>query len=160
MNTQQKRHKECKTTNLEFSVENLAKAVFVVNKHAKTAIEPKFLYDLKKKTLEKLIHDGKAEKIGLQFSKNTKLSRQTSSVLITCGSYQFHLLPIKEDFRSLPHLGHLNDEQRNPKTHLSLKQAKTLLIEYTGLKQPQPTNPYNLTSNQLMSPFAKRYGER
>ena len=160
MNTYRNKQNEYKVKHLEISVENLAKAVFVVNKHAKTATKPKFLYALKKKTLEKLIQDGKAKKIGLQFSKNPKLLRQTSSVLITCGSYHFHLPPIKEDFKNLPHLGHQKEHLRNPKTHLSLKQAKALLIEYTGLKQPQPTNPYVRKSKQFISPYAKRYGER
>lgn len=142
-------------------MENLSKAIFIVNKHAKSAIEPKFLYDLKKMALERMLVDGKAEKIGLHFSRNPKFSRQTSTVLISCGKYLFHLPPTKGDFRNLPHLGDLNDQQRNPKTHLSLKQAKALLIAYTGLKEPQPTNPYiSHTSKQLMSPFAKRYGER
>lgn len=161
MNTHRKRDKKYNDGNFEFSVGNLSKAVFVVNKHAKSAIEPKFLYDLKKKALEKLIVDGKAKKIGLHFSRNPKLSRQTSSVLITCGAYLFHLPPTKEDFQTLPHLGHLNDQQRNPKTQFSLKQAKALLIAYTGLKEPQPTKSYvSYTSKQSMSPFTKRYGER
>ncbi|SOC15560.1 YkyB-like protein [Ureibacillus xyleni] len=144
-----------------FTVENLSKALFVVNKHAKTAIDPKFLYELKKKAIVKLLAEGKAKKIGLHFSKNPKLSKQTSTVLITCGDYLFHQLPSKEDFQNLPHLGDLDDQHRNPKTHVSLKQAKALLVAYTGLKPPQPTNPYAPnTKKQSFSPFAKRFGER
>ncbi|RUL54055.1 YkyB family protein [Lysinibacillus antri] len=161
MNSNRKRYKQDQNPNFEFTVENLSKALFVVNKHAKTAIEPKFLYDLKKKTIEKLLAEGKAEKIGLHFSKNPKLAKQTSTVLITCGEYLFHLIPSKEDFQSLPHLGNLDDQYRNPKANISLKQAKALLIAYTGLKQPEPTNPYAPSpTKQSMSPFAKRYGER
>ncbi|RKQ12438.1 YkyB family protein [Ureibacillus endophyticus] len=144
----------------KFTVENLSKALFVVNKHAKTAIDPKFLYELKKKTIEKLLAEGKAQKIGLHFSKNPKLSKQTSTVLIECGDYLFHQLPSKEDFQNLPHLGDLEDQHRNPKAQVSLKQAKSLLVAYTGLKPPQPKNPYVQTNTHYMSPFAKRFGER
>lgn len=144
-----------------FSVENLSKAIFVINKHAKAATQPKFLYELKKKALEKMIVDGKAEKLGLHFSRNPKLSRQTSTVLISCGDYLFHLPPTKEDVQTLSHLGDLNDQQRNPKTHFSLNQAKTLLLAYTGMKEPQRKNPYTeQPSKQYISPFAKRFGER
>ncbi len=150
-----------KQSHLEFSVENLSKAIFVINKHAKAATEPKFLYDLKKKALEKLMANGKAKKLGLHFSKNPKLSRQTSTVLISCGDYLFHLPPSKEDFQNLPHLGDLDEGQRNPKTLISLRQAKTLLMAYTGMKEPHPTNPHaSRKSQNLMSPFAKRFGER
>lgn len=159
LNTNQRNNK--KEQHLEFSIENLSRAIFVINKHAKAATNPKFLYDLKKKALEKMIIDGKAEKLGLHFSRNPKLSRQTSTVLISCGDYLFHLPPTKEDFQTLPHLGDLDEEQRNPKTNFSLKQAKTLLIAYTGMKEPQPTNPYaSSTTKKYISPFAKRFGER
>lgn len=143
------------------SVDNLSKAVFVVNKHAKTAPNPKFLYTLKKRALEKLVSEDKAKKIGLHFSRNSNLSKQTSTVLISCGSYLFHILPVKDDFQYLPHLGSLDEQHRNPKTYLSLKQAKALLMTYTGMKEPQSTNPYGLyTSRNYMSPFTKRPGER
>ena len=111
--------------------------------------------------LTKLVSEDKAQKIGLHYSRNSNLSKQTSTVLISCGSYLFHILPVKEDFQNLPHLGSLDEEHRNPKTYLSLNQAKTLLMTYTGMKEPHPTNPYGLqTSKNYMSPFVKRPGER
>ncbi|MCS0543234.1 YkyB family protein, partial [Aeromonas veronii] len=66
---------------LEPNVDNLARAIFVVNRHAKTATNPKFLYLLKRKALEKLISEGKAKKEGLHFSRNPKNSQQQSDVL-------------------------------------------------------------------------------
>lgn len=144
-----------------FSVENLSKAIYVVNNHAKTATEPKFLNELKKRTLLKLIDQGKAEKIGLHFCRNPKSSKQASTVLISCGDYLFHLPPTKEDLRTLPYFGELNDQQRNPKVRLSLKQAKYLLIPYTGLKEPQPQNPYVLQpSKRFLRTYVKSYRER
>ncbi|RHW33966.1 hypothetical protein D1B33_14255 [Lysinibacillus yapensis] len=153
-------NKPSRNRNFEFSVENLSRAVFVVNKHAKSATDPKFLYTLKKQALEKMLDEGKAEKVGLHFSRNPKLSKQTSSVLISCGEFLFHTPPTKQDFQTLPHLGDLNDQQRNPKTQVSLKQAKSLLLAYTGMKEPQPTNPYSQKTKPYLSPYAKRFGER
>ena len=113
----------------------LGTAIFTVNKHAKTAIDNKYLYELKRLAIEKLIDSGKAKKIGLHFVKNPRFSQQQSSVLVQCADYYFHLLPKKEDFKSLPHLGHLDEEYRNPQRRMSLNTAKQLLSDYTGLHQ-------------------------
>ena len=59
------------------TIENLARAIYVVNRHAKTAPNPKYLYALKKKALLKLVQEGKATKKGLHFSNNPKLSQHT-----------------------------------------------------------------------------------
>lgn len=87
---------------LEPTIDNLAKAIFTVNRHAKTALNPAFLYLLKKKAIEKLISEGKAKKVGLHFSPNPKNSRQQSDVLVSVGDYYFHIPPAKEDFANLP----------------------------------------------------------
>ncbi|GIN19121.1 YkyB family protein [Siminovitchia fordii] len=126
-----------RTTPLEPTIENLSQAIFTVNRHAKTAINPKFLYNLKKQALEKMIREGKASKTGLHFSRNPKFSQQQSDVLVKCGDYTFHIPPTKEDFEQLPHLGHLDQHSRNPKTRMSLSKAKQLLQDYTGLKEPR-----------------------
>jgi hypothetical protein len=117
--------------------DTLAKAIFTVNRHAKTATNPKYLYELKKQALLKMIKEGKAVKKGLHFSRNPKHSRQQSDVLIECGHYTFHMPPCKEDFNQLPHLGHLNEEIRNPRCSMSLSKAKGLLEAYTGMKEDQ-----------------------
>ncbi|MBY0120892.1 YkyB family protein [Bacillus sp. S/N-304-OC-R1] len=121
--------------NLHPTVESLSQAIFTVNRHAKTATNPKFLYKLKQDALQKLIREGKAKKVGLHFSSNPKYSQQQSDVLVVCGKYSFHLPPTKTDFAKLPHLGKLNDQIRNPRSSLSLNQAKKLLIAYTGLTE-------------------------
>ena len=115
--------------------EQLATAIFTVNKHAKTAIDNKYLYELKRMTIEKMIESGRAKKVGLHFVKNPRFSQQQSSVLVQCVDYYFHLLPKKEDFKILPHLGHLDEEYRNPQRRMSLNTAKQLLSDYTGLHQ-------------------------
>ncbi|MGB5945274.1 YkyB family protein [Paenisporosarcina sp.] len=115
--------------------EQLAAAIYSVNRHAKTATDNKFLYELKRLTIEKMIETGRAKKLGLHFVKNPRYSQQQSSVLVQCADYYFHLLPKKEDFQSLTHLGHLDENYRNPQRRMSLNMAKQLLSEYTGLSQ-------------------------
>ncbi|MBM7647309.1 hypothetical protein JOC78_000230 [Bacillus ectoiniformans] len=125
-----------KTTN-PLTTPTLAKAIFTVNRHAKTATNPKFLYLLKKKALLKMIVEGRAQKTGLHFSNNPKYSQQQSDVLVSCGEYTFHIPPCKEDFDKLPHLGSLDQNKRNPRTTMNLMQAKKILQEYTGMKEYQ-----------------------
>ena len=87
----------------KITIENLSQAIFIVNRHAKTAINPGFLYKLKHESLKKLIAEGKAKKVGLHFSEHPKNSRQQSDVLVECGRYTFHIPPTKQDFTELPH---------------------------------------------------------
>ncbi|HZG72246.1 MAG TPA: YkyB family protein [Chondromyces sp.] len=136
---------------------NLAKAIFTVNRHAKTATNPKHLYFLKKKALQKMIKEGRAKKVGLHYSANPKFSQQQSDVLVTCGEYTFHMPPCKEDFENLQHLGHLDNKTRNPRCNMSLIQAKKVLQNYTGLKEaPPPSSP---SRKQYKKPIFKPLGQ-
>lgn len=138
------------------TIENLSQAIFIVNRHAKTAPNPKFLYKLKHDALQKLLKEGKAKKIGLHFSNNPKFSQQQSDVLVVCGKYSFHLPPSKSDFENLPHLGKLDQNVRNPKAHLSLHAAKKLLTLYTGLKEERADRP---KKKRYERPVFKRLGD-
>ncbi|AJH78195.1 MULTISPECIES: YkyB family protein [Heyndrickxia] len=144
---------------LQPTIENLSYAVFTVNRHAKTATNPKFLYLLKKKALEKMVREGKALKVGLHFSEHPKYSQQQSDVLVKCGDYTFHIPPSKDDFKNLPHLGYLDHKTRNPKCRMPLSQAKQLLERYTGLteKQQQPGQPR--TGRKNCKPVFKKLGD-
>lgn len=146
---------------MEHSIEELSRALFIVNKHAKTAPNPKFLYLLKKKTLEKLIQEGKAKKLGLHFSKNPKNSQQRSDLLVCVGDYYFHIPPHKTDFDKLPHLGKLSETYRNPKTNLSLSKAKYILQTYTGIKESASKhNGQSLSANKkYKKPVFKKLGQ-
>lgn len=148
-----------KTINL--SIENLSQAIFTVNRHAKTAINPRFLYKLKHETLKKLLEEGKAKKVGLHFSENPKNSKQQSDVLVKCGRYTFHIPPTKLDFTELPHLGKLNEHVRNPRSSLSLNTAKIILQSYTGITESEQP-PSNNRGNQKLyeKPIFKKLGER
>ncbi|MCZ0754275.1 YkyB family protein [Anoxybacillus sp. J5B_2022] len=143
---------------LEPTIDNLAKAIFTVNRHAKTALNPSFLYLLKKKTIEKLLDEGKAKKVGLHFSPNPKYSQQQSDVLVVVGEYYFHIPPTKEDFATLPHLGALNGSYRNPVVKMPLSKAKALLQSYTGITETEKHPPR--TKKPYQKPIFKRLGER
>jgi hypothetical protein len=138
------------------TIDNLSQAIFIVNRHAKTAPNPKFLYKLKHDALQKLLKEGKAKKVGLHFSNNPKFSQQQSDVLVVCGKYSFHLPPSKNDFSHLPHLGKLDNNVRNPRAHLSLNDAKKLLLFYTGLKEENNNPP---RKKRYEKPVFKRLGE-
>ena len=112
----------------------IAQAIFTVNRHAKTASDNHYLYALKKEALNKMILQNRAQKLGLHFSKNPQKSQQQSSVLVKCGNYYFHMLPKKEDFDNLEHLGHLDETFRNPASRMNLRSAKEILSDLTGLK--------------------------
>lgn len=144
-----------------FSAHDLGEAIYSVNRHAKTAPDPKFLYSLKKSAIIKMLEEGKAIKLGLQFSNHPHLSAQQSDVLIECGEYTFHIPPSKKDFQNLPHLGHLSNEVRNPLSRMSLSKAKKLLLAYTGLKETQAEHSSNQTSyrKKYYKPTFTKLGE-
>ncbi|MCA1029828.1 hypothetical protein LCL95_02125 [Bacillus timonensis] len=144
---------------LKPTIDNLAKAIFIVNKHAKTATNPKFLYLLKRKSLEKLLTEGKAKKEGLHFSRNPKNSQQQSDVLVSAGEYFFHMPPSKDDFNELQHLGTLNQSYRNPKAYISLSQAKSLLQSYVGLKEDDTQFQQRNQKRGYQKPVFKKLGE-
>jgi YkyB-like protein len=145
----------------KLTISNLSQALFIVNRHAKTATNPKFLYKLKHESLKKLITEGKAKKVGLHFSQNPRNSQQQSDVLVECGQYTFHIPPTKSDFAELPHLGKLDGSVRNPKTSLSLNQAKMILQTYTGISEfEQPPSNKKQSNRSYQKPIFKKLGER
>lgn len=124
------------------SLRELAVAIYTVNRHAKTAPDNRPLYQLKKVAIAKLLDTGDAEKVGLHFVENPKYSKQHSTVLVRCGEFLFHTLPEKDDFAQLPHLGEQDLEFRNPQERMSLKTARDMLTNFTGMPQesaPAPT---------------------
>lgn len=120
-----------------YDLNELAQAIFTVNRHAKTALEPKHLYKMKKEAIEKLLKQNKAQKIGLHYVNNPKYSMQYSTLLIQVGDYYFHIPPTKEDFATLKHLGELDESYRNPKSHMSLSKAKKIIYDFLGWKEEQ-----------------------
>ncbi|UOQ93007.1 hypothetical protein MUO14_21825 [Halobacillus shinanisalinarum] len=134
------------------SSRELAESLFIVNRHAKTAPEPKHLYEIKKSTITKLLQERKAKKIGLHFSDHPKLSKQHSTLLIEVGGYYFHIPAEKKDFNQLKHLGKIDHSYRNPKPKLSLAKAKRTLYKYLGWDQRKSPASHSLSyrSNSSM----------
>lgn len=119
----------------EYDLNELAQAIFTVNRHAKTALEPKHLYKIKKDAIEKLLKQNKAKKIGLHYVNNPKYSMQYSTLLIQVADYYFHIPPSKEDFETLDHLGELDETYRNPKTQMSLSKAKKIIYDFIDFRE-------------------------
>lgn len=120
---------------IEFVLDLLVRSIFVMNRTAKTAPDPRYPYALKQTALEKLLADGWAQKVGLHYSPNPRNCRQQVDVLVQILDYGFHLPPTKEDIRTLPHLGLRGEGVRNPHVPIPFNVALFLLVTYTGLTQ-------------------------
>ncbi|MFD1361515.1 YkyB family protein [Lentibacillus salinarum] len=118
-------------------LDELAKALFTINRHAKTAPEPKHLYFIKKESINRLLKEKRAEKIGLHFSNHPRFSNQHSTLLVKVDKYFFHIPPTKDDFKELEHLGELDQNYRNPPTKMSLSQAKKIVYRYIDWQPPK-----------------------
>ena len=142
----------------DFSVDKLSQALFIINRNAKTAPDSKYLYLLKQAAIQKMLQEGKAQKIGLHYSRNPKFCQQQLDVLIACGKYYFHIPPTKEDIRNLKNLGKLDEHVRNPKTIFPLKEAKRILEKYTGLTLDKEKTKQRFRP-AYRKPVFKRLGE-
>lgn len=123
-------------------LEELAKALYTINRHAKTAPDPKHLYDIKKETISRLLSEKRANKVGLHFSKQPKFSNQHSTLLVKVANYYFHIPPTKKDFKNLDHLGSLDENYRNPQAKMSLSQAKKVIYRYINWKPENKKRNY------------------
>ncbi|WP_096270051.1 YkyB family protein [Paucisalibacillus globulus] len=137
------------TNNNTVSLPDLARAIYTVNRHAKTAPEPQHLYFIKKESINRLLKEKRAKKIGLHFSQHPKLSNQHSTLLVQVDDYYFHIPPSKEDFQNLKHLGELDQNFRNPQTKMSLSQAKKIIYQYIDWKpvNKKPNKPRQYSSS-------------
>ncbi|MRH41870.1 hypothetical protein GH741_04180 [Aquibacillus halophilus] len=152
------------------STEHIAKALFIVNRHAKTALNPRYLYNMKKQAIHKLLQENSATKIGLHFSDHPKFSHQHSTLLVKVSNYYFHIPPTKQDFKTMEHLGNVDQNYRNPKPQMSLSQAKKILSRFLNWTYPDPQHTeekktyssYFTPSSlgQLTRPLSKKRGKR
>ncbi|SDJ18661.1 YkyB family protein [Salimicrobium halophilum] len=137
----------------------IAESLFIVNRHAKTAPDPRQLYELKKQTVSKLLKEKKAKKIGLHYSNHPRLSQQHSTLLIEVAGYYFHIPAEKKDFDELQHLGKVDTSYRNPKPQRSLSKSKRTLQQYLGRHSSQPSrvSTYgSMLGNQRVVPWNQR----
>lgn len=136
--------------NNQHNDKEIATAIYTVNKHAKTALDNQPLYTLKRLALDKMLRSGRAKKMGLHFVKKSRYSQQQSAVVIKCADFYFHILPKKEDFKRLPHLGHLDDKYRNPRRKMGLNLAKSILKDFLELEcSEQPKREIKLTPRKI-----------
>lgn len=112
------------------TTEMLAKALYTLNKHAKTALDSRQLYRIKQEVITLLLKQGEAKKLGLHFSPNPGKAKQRRDVLVQVAEYYFHITPTKEDNQNLPHLGHRDEGFSNPKSGIGLPMAKRICLEY------------------------------
>lgn len=131
---------------------DIAQAIFTVNRHAKTAPEPQHLYFVKKETINKLLKEKCAKKVGLHFSERPKYSNQHSTLLVKVADYYFHIPPTKEDFKELEHLGSLDKDYRNPQSKMSLSQAKRILYPYINWKPVKKVKKEKSYSSAYFTP--------
>lgn len=111
-------------------VKEIAESLYIINKHAKTALDPNALYQLKNRVIQKLISMGKAEKLGLHYSDDNQFSKRKYEVLVKVNTYYFHIPATKNDFKTLPVLGEKDKSFRNSKVYISLKKAKKTCINF------------------------------
>src|SRR5699024_389734 len=129
----------------------LAQAIYTINRHAKTAPEPQHLYHIKKKTIERLLKEKRAKKIGLHCSNRPKLSNQHSTLLVKDDDHYFHIPPRKKDFVTLQHLGEVDQSYRNHQTKMTLSQAKKLVHKYIVWK-PKKRKKKQMTYSSYFTP--------
>jgi hypothetical protein len=98
------------------------RALHVVNRHLKTAIDKRELYTLKKSVIEKLIREGKAYKIGIH----------RGNVAVKCGEFLFHQKPTRFDLHTLPKLPRVS--VKNPYVDMPIYKAKMELYIYLSKK--------------------------
>ncbi|MBU9713029.1 YkyB family protein [Evansella tamaricis] len=116
-------------------------ALYTINRHAKTALDSSELYYLKRKSLKKLETQNLAEKVCREYSTNPSKGLQSSVVLVKVGTpeseYQFYFHTIAEKGDSqLKHTGKINNDLKNPRIHMRLDAAKTILYNFLG-ESPQ-----------------------
>src|SRR5699024_3111296 len=129
----------------------LAQAIYTINRHAKTAPEPQHLYHIKKKTIERLLKEKRAKKIGLHFSNRPKLSNQHSTLLVKVDDYYIHMPQKKKDFKKIKHIGELEQSNHNPQTKKSLSQAKKIVYKYIDWK-PKKRKKKQMTYSSYFTP--------
>lgn len=134
------------------NIDEIARAIYIINRHAKAAPKPQHLYTIKKEALSLLLKKNKAKKIGLHFSNNPKFSNQHSTLLIQVQDYYFHIPPSKEDFKNLKHLGSLDHNFRNPRTQMSLSYAKRIIYDFIGWKETSTKKGRKKTFSSYYTP--------
>lgn len=121
-----------------FTTDEIAQAIYVVNRRAKIVTDASILYGLKHDAIKKLVTEQRATRLCVhrfkrvhQFHsiRSTKVDINTIFTLVSCGEYIFHYPAERQDIKDL-----LFQQKiigiRNPCSEMSYASAKRLLIEY------------------------------
>lgn len=121
-----------------FITDEIAQAIYVVNRRAKTVPDASMLYTLKHDAIKKLVTEKRATRLCVhrfkrvrQFHsiRDVKVDINTVFTLVSCGEYIFHYPAERQDIKDL-----LFQQKiigiRNPRSEMSYASAKRLLFEY------------------------------
>lgn len=114
---------------MDYSTEEIAGAIQVVNRYAKAALNPKQLYWLKKLTIQRLISECRATVLGYHHFGGNELIKQNPVLIIQCGEYKFHQNPQPGDLQKYEFLKDQHNF-RNPRVRMPLSRAKEILSKY------------------------------
>lgn len=122
-----------------FAIEQIAAAINVINKYAKSQCEFYDFYHMKDEILKKLISTGQAKKIGLD-KYNVRNGESYLLTSVQVGSFYFHTTPTNEDLKKLQ-IVKLRKRLRNPNVHMDISVARYIIITY--LKNNNSNNELN-----------------
>ena len=121
-----------------FTTDEIAQAIYVVNRRAKTVPDASMLYALKHDAIKKLVAEQRATRLCVhrfkrvqQFHsiRNLKIDINTIFTLVSCGEYIFHYPANHQDIKDLLFQQKI-DGIRNPRSEMSYSSAKRILFEY------------------------------
>ncbi|WP_099363777.1 YkyB family protein [Fredinandcohnia onubensis] len=108
-------------------VEQIAQAIQVINRHAKTPKDFPDFYKLKNDAIKLSIKKGYAKKIGLDYYYYPHMGRKEIFTSIQIDRYFFHTTPTDSDLRNLKMIYR---RYRNPNICMSLKEAETVILTF------------------------------
>lgn len=132
---------------MKTTIQEIAKAIYIVNTHAKNAPE---LYTIKNRAIQRLLKEGRAEKLGLNYSQNPRNALQHLDVLVTVDKFLFHHPSTKEDRNKLKIIVS-ETNHRNSKVSMPLRRAKQILEAYSPL--PKPPGIHKRSNPKQYTPY-------
>jgi hypothetical protein len=114
---------------MDYSTEEIAGAIQVVNRYAKAALNPKQLYWLKKLAIQRLVSEGKATVLGYHHFGGNDLLKQNQVLIIECGEFKFHQTPQPGDLQKYEFLKDQHNF-KNSRVRIPLSRAKEILSKY------------------------------
>lgn len=122
----------------DFNTNEIAQAIYVINRRAKVAPDSSALYSLKHAAIKKLLSEQRATKLCIHRFKrvhqfhsilDSKVDVQTTFILVSCGEYIFHYPAEKQDLKDLQYKKKIVSI-RNPHSELRYSSAKRILLQY------------------------------